>query len=52
MGNDLEKLYNLKQKPIRLPGSYSFLKFVDHPTDITSSLLIVKSPHKAGIINS
>lgn len=52
MGNDLEKEYNLKEKPIKLPGSYSFLKFVEHPTDLTSSLIIIKSPHKAGIINS
>lgn len=52
MGNDIEKQYNLKEKPIKLPGSYNFLKFVDHPTDTSSSLIIIKDPHKAGIINS
>lgn len=42
MGNDLEKQYNLKQKPIRLCGSYNFLKFVDDPEDVFTSLLIIK----------
>ena len=34
MGNELEKEYNIKEKPIKLPGSYNFLKFVDHPNDL------------------
>ena len=32
MGNELEKEYNIKEKPLKLPGSYNFLRFIHHPT--------------------
>lgn len=32
MGNELEKEYNIKEKPLKLPGSYNFLRFINHPT--------------------
>lgn len=37
---------------MKLPGAYNFLKHADHPNDKTSSLIIIKLPHKAGIISS
>ena len=51
MGNDLEKEYNIKEKPMKLPGSYNFLRFIHHPTQ-DMSLIIVKPPHRATPIPS
>lgn len=46
MGNELEKEFKLKEKPLKLPGSYHFLRFAQHPTQ-PLSLLVVKHPHRA-----
>ena len=48
----MEKEYGLKEKPLKLSGSYNFLKFADHPLDPQTSLIIVKSPHRAGVVAS
>lgn len=52
MGNELEKEYGLKEKPLKLSGSYNFLKFADHPSDPHTALIIVKHPHRVGIVVS
>ena len=52
MGNELEKEYGLKEKPLKLPGSYNFLKFAEHPGDPTTTLIIVKHPHRVRVIAS
>ena len=36
---------------MKLPGSYNFLRFIHHPTE-DMSLVIVKSPHRATPIPS
>ena len=46
MGNELEKEYGIKEKPLKLPGSYNFLRFIHHPNE-DLSLLVVKAPHRA-----
>jgi hypothetical protein len=32
MGNEIEKEYNIKTKPLKIPGAYNFLRFAHHPT--------------------
>jgi hypothetical protein len=51
MGNELEKEFNLKDKPLKLPGSYNFLRFAQHPSR-PLSLLVVKHPHRAAPMSS
>ena len=51
MGNELEKAYGIKDKPMKLPGSYNFLRFIHHPTE-DQSIIIVKAPHRATPIPS
>lgn len=36
---------------MKLPGSYDFLRFIHHPTD-NLSLIILKAPHRATPIPS
>lgn len=51
MGNELEKEYGIREKPLKLPGSYNFLRFIHHPTE-ELSLIVVKAPHRATPIPS